>query len=146
MNGQPPLKSVLLYWVLTLSNLLPYRPHNHQELYNLRHASARNVVERIFGVVKRRFRLMVIAPEYSLQKQARLVHALCVLHNFIRVHDPDDLDTTIEEELTRIPEPPEQGDFGGSISAAEKEAATSRRDNIAKQMWADYVEYLETRH
>ncbi len=112
----------------------------------MRHASARNVVERIFGVVKRRFRLMVIAPEYSLRKQARIVYALCVLHNFICVHDPDDLDTTVEEELTRIPEPPEQGDFGGSISAAEKEAATSRRDDIAKRVWADYVEYLETRH
>jgi hypothetical protein len=33
---------------------------NAQELYNLRHASARNVVERIFGVLKERF-------EYVLQ-------------------------------------------------------------------------------
>ena len=40
-----------------------YRPRNYKELYNLRHASARNVVERIFGVLKRRFRLMVAAPD-----------------------------------------------------------------------------------
>lgn len=39
------------YHILTLV----FRPQNREELYNLRHASARNVVERIFGVVKRRF-------------------------------------------------------------------------------------------
>ena len=37
---------------------------------------------------------MVAAPEYSLAVQAKLVPALCVLHNFIRIHDPED-----EEEL-----------------------------------------------
>ena len=31
------------------------RPANREELYNLRHSSARNVVERIFGILKRRY-------------------------------------------------------------------------------------------
>ena len=32
-----------------------YRPKTKEELFNLRHASARNVIERIFGVLKCRF-------------------------------------------------------------------------------------------
>jgi DDE superfamily endonuclease len=30
-----------------------YRPQNHQELFNLRHAQLRNVIECIFGILKR---------------------------------------------------------------------------------------------
>lgn len=39
------------------------KPTNREELFNLRHSSLRNVVERIFGVTKRRFRIFKIAPE-----------------------------------------------------------------------------------
>lgn len=119
-----------------------YRPRNYKELYNLRHASARNVVERIFGVLKRRFRLMVAAPEYSSEVQAKIVHALCALHNFIRIHDPDDLDASTQEELARVPQDPIAADFGGTISAGEQRQATSRRDRIAMAMWEEYVAYL----
>jgi hypothetical protein len=31
------------------------RPANREELYNLRHSSARNAVERIFGILKQRY-------------------------------------------------------------------------------------------
>jgi hypothetical protein len=34
------------------------RPQNAKELYNLRHSSLRNAIERIFGIVKRRFRVL----------------------------------------------------------------------------------------
>ena len=33
---------------------------------------------------------MVVAAEYDLPTQARIPPALAVLHNFIRIHDPDD--------------------------------------------------------
>ena len=79
-----------------LSNLLlicsllhiVYRPRNKEELFNLRHASARNVIERIFGVLKHCFQILLLAPEYSIQIQARIPAALCAIHNFIRIHDP----------------------------------------------------------
>lgn len=35
---------------------------------------------------------MVGAPEYPVQTQAKLIPALCVLHNFIQTYDPEDLD------------------------------------------------------
>lgn len=60
------------------------RPTTKEELFNLRHASARNAVERVFGVLKRRFRILSIPPEYSLQVQSTIPVALAVIHNFIR--------------------------------------------------------------
>ncbi|KAL0957211.1 hypothetical protein HGRIS_014896 [Hohenbuehelia grisea] len=67
-----------------------YRPANPKELFNLRHARLRNAIERIFGVCKRRFKLMTAAPEYSIATQAMIPCALAALHNFITIHDPDD--------------------------------------------------------
>ena len=57
-----------------LSNLLSicsllhivYRPRNKEELFNLRHASARNVIKHIFGVLKCRFQILLLALEYSI--------------------------------------------------------------------------------
>ncbi|KZP25609.1 hypothetical protein FIBSPDRAFT_782881, partial [Athelia psychrophila] len=68
------------------------RPRNREELFNLRHASARNVIERIFGVLKRRYHILQLAPEYALEIQVRLPCALAALHNFIRENDEDILD------------------------------------------------------
>ena len=47
------------------------RPTTKEELFNLRHASAWNVIECIFGVLKWHFRILLIAPEYNLEVQAR---------------------------------------------------------------------------
>ena len=118
------------------------RPSNSKELFNLRHAQARNVIERIFGVVKRRFAIMIVAPEYGLDVQAKLVAAICVLHNFIRVHDPDDTSDEDWEELERHAPQREARDFGGhTIGQAEQNRASRKRDEIAAAMWRQYQEY-----
>ena len=71
--------------------LIWFRPANPQELFNLRHAQARNAVERIFGVIKRRFRILVIPCEFSMVVQARVLPALAAIHNFIRLHDAEEI-------------------------------------------------------
>ena len=38
--------------------------------------------------MKRRFQILLLALEYSIQIQARIPTALCAIHNFIRIHDP----------------------------------------------------------
>jgi hypothetical protein len=38
-----------------------------KELFNLRHAQLRNVVERIFGIVKRRWSIFTRAQEYPIE-------------------------------------------------------------------------------
>jgi hypothetical protein len=118
-----------------------FRPRNYKELYNLRHSQARNVVERIFGVVKRRFRLMVAAPEYSLETQTKIVPALCVLHNFIRVYDSEE-NVVLEELSTWAPRRNPEDFSRQGVSAQEKARANTKRDDIAKEMWREYQEYL----
>ena len=49
-----------------------------------------NVIECIFGVLKWCFQILLIAPEYDLEVQARIPAALCAIHNFIQEHDLDE--------------------------------------------------------
>ncbi|KAJ6594786.1 hypothetical protein B0H19DRAFT_921259, partial [Mycena capillaripes] len=106
-----------------------------------------------FGVSKHRFRLMTVAPEYSVETQAKIPCALAVLHNFIRLHDPDNFaddgpghggprnPTFTLNELDgddRHQFPPEE--LGRFITPEEKDRATIFRDNLAREMWAQYLE------
>ncbi|KAL5553002.1 hypothetical protein UlMin_040403 [Ulmus minor] len=60
-----------------------YHLHDHRrgdgdhrkEMFNYRHASLRNVIERTFGVWKNRFRILRGIPKYPLEKQRDLVIA-----------------------------------------------------------------------
>ncbi|CAL9007573.1 unnamed protein product [Prunus brigantina] len=47
-------------------------PQNENELFNLRHASLRNVIERIFGIFKSRFTIFKSAPPFPFKTQASL--------------------------------------------------------------------------
>jgi len=117
------------------------RPANKEELFNLRHSSARNVIERIFGVLKRRFRILLLAPEYSLEIQARIPAALAAIHNFIRSYDPnDDEPRTANDNIIHD----NFGDEAGPTSAPEEEV-DERRDRIAQAMWDDYQQVCEER-
>jgi hypothetical protein len=62
------------------------RPQNAQELFNLRHSSLRNVVERAFGILKKRFPILVTMTSYSMERQVSLVKSCFMIHNFIRVN------------------------------------------------------------
>jgi len=117
------------------------RPRNYKELYNLRHSQAQNIIEHIFGVVKRRFRLMVAAPEYSLETQTKIVPALCALHNFICVYNPEENMGLEELSAWALRRSPEDYSHQG-VSAQEKARANTKRDVIAKEMWRQYQEYL----
>ena len=53
--------------------------------------SACNVIERIFGVLKQRFRILQLPPEYDISIQALIPSALAALHNFIQRYNPDEI-------------------------------------------------------
>ena len=57
-------------------------PETKQELFNFRHSSIRNVVERTFGVWKRRWRIFDRPHEFSVAVQVKLVYAIVAVHNF----------------------------------------------------------------
>ena len=47
-------------------------PTTKEELFNLRHAQLRNVIKRIFGVLKKRFQILRAAPKYKYNIQVSL--------------------------------------------------------------------------
>jgi hypothetical protein len=49
------------------------KPQNMKELYNLRHSSLRNAIERIFAVVKKRFPIIVTMRSFDFSFQCDLV-------------------------------------------------------------------------
>ncbi|XP_028098440.1 uncharacterized protein LOC114298134 [Camellia sinensis] len=66
------------------------RYHGPKELFNHRHSSLRNVIERTFGVLKQRFPLLKHMPRYDMVRQGPIVMACCVLHNWIRTVQEQD--------------------------------------------------------
>ena len=63
---------------------------NEQELFNFRHSSLRTTIERGFGVLKKRFRVLDAKPFWSFETQVKVVLACCVIHNHIMGVDPTD--------------------------------------------------------
>ncbi|KAF8591228.1 hypothetical protein K439DRAFT_1328173 [Ramaria rubella] len=108
------------------------RLRNPQELFNLHHTSAHNVVEWIFGVLKRCFRVLVHPLEYSLAIQAHVPAALAAVHNYIRLHDPHPGSHFGSLEL-------------GPPCAAERKEAKGMCEKIAQAMFTQYKQTLQER-
>lgn len=65
-------------------------PVGRKETFNNRHSSLRNVIERSFGVLKMKWRILLHIPRYSMLAQSKIVTACACLHNYIRdskLHD-----------------------------------------------------------
>lgn len=110
-------------------------------MFNLRHASAQNVIERIFGVLKRQYRILLVALEYNFEVQRCLPCALAAVHNFIREHD-DVIQAANEETF--------EADGGGGNAGNEElddipNEPSELRDSIAEAMWTEYTAILEAR-
>lgn len=52
-----------------------------EHIFNKKHASARNIVERVIGVLKSRFRCLLDTMSYAPQKTVQIVNICCALHN-----------------------------------------------------------------
>ncbi|KAL0015455.1 hypothetical protein SO802_002524 [Lithocarpus litseifolius] len=130
-----------------------------KELYNYRHSSLRMVFERSFGVLKARFPILNLMPNFKPVRQHYVIVVCCALHNFIRMNSQsDELFRIIGESVgkgsatTRV----SSGDAGPSTSSAtqrhvlEMSSASKRlmgqfRDNITDAMWDDYVAHGNVR-
>ena len=100
----------------------------------------RNVIERIFGVVKRKFKILGQVAEYSIDTQVDLVLALCGLYNFIRQHE--DIDHELAEVELEDEEGAEEGAEVEEVKGTRNKYMNKKREEIAQQMWKDYQEYL----
>ena len=120
-------------------------PQNSKELFNLRHSSLRNAIERIFGVLKKRFHVLTEQLEYSFAVQVQLVKGICCLHNIIRLVGGDDLFD--EEWVDTVSKNSSSGNSGDKtvtrkiITVVEANHAKALRNKIARQMWTQYSRY-----
>jgi len=64
-------------------------PQDKKELFNLCHTVLQNIVEHIFGVMKWKWRILQLPPEYKMEVQACIPAALCAIHNFIQNLHPE---------------------------------------------------------
>ena len=60
------------------------QPQSAEEYFNMKHARARNVIERCFGLLKGRWAILRSPSFFPLRTQGRIVMACCLLHNLIR--------------------------------------------------------------
>jgi hypothetical protein len=116
-------------------------------LFNLRHSSLRNAIERIFGVLKKRFPILKKQLEYDYDIQVQLVNALCCLHNFIRREgngtEIDIFGMLDDEELQAESDQSEDCGYAPArhrdVTDREKRMAKTMRDRIAQDMWNQYI-------
>lgn len=120
-----------------------HQPRGREELFNYRHSSLRNVIERCFGVLKARFPILKQMPPYPTCTQKYIPIACCAIHNFIKLHDShDELFSEFTRELMIVEE--ENTQHGSDLSQTPIEVNVSQnqlkhmaqvRDQIAYQLW-----------
>ncbi|CAA0830893.1 Unknown protein [Striga hermonthica] len=117
-------------------------PKNARELFNRRHATVRNVVERSFGILKGKFPIIKgLMPNYTIEFQTDIVIACCVVHNFILEHpkfenvppailNPDYIPKPDEDDYTM----PLMTTLDTSNVGVREQSGL--RDSIASALWA----------
>lgn len=99
-------------------------------------------MEQIFGVDKRRFKILNTAPEYDITTQVHLVFAMTTLHNYIKDHAIEKIDyfkEKIDEEMIPVFI---SNNISLGTSLATSARMNRRRDIIANKIWIDYIAYL----
>ncbi|KAK5812190.1 hypothetical protein PVK06_027606 [Gossypium arboreum] len=112
-------------------------PENAKELFNLRHSSLRITIERVFRILKKRFRVLDAEPFWNFQTQVDIVLACCIIHNHIMGVDPSDL---LNQGLYEKPE--SDLIISTHMEQEEREEAiewSAKRDEISQTMWTDYM-------
>jgi hypothetical protein len=95
LSGVRPTSGMLCF--ATANHLLiAFGPSNKEELFNLQHTCARNVIELIFSILKRHFTIFSHPPKCNMKLQVRLPPALGTVHNFIRIHDPEEINNFVD--------------------------------------------------
>ena len=111
------------------------QPATPKEFFNMKHSSARNVIERCFGLLKGHWAILREKCFYPIKTQARIITACCLLHNHIRkemVVDP--LEGNLERNLGEVDSSNDIMD-GDMITTVEPSNAWSQwRDNLALEM------------
>ena len=106
-------------------------------MFNYAHSSLRNVIERCFGVLKARFPILKVMPNYSLIKQMFIVFACMTCHNFIRFHAlQDDLFDEYQDGNIVIDQDEVPYMIWQEIDVSESNMMFRKRDEFADEIFA----------
>lgn len=115
------------------------KPRNREELFNLRHTKARNIIERAFGIMKMRWGILRSSSYYHVKVQVQLIMAYFLLHNFIRGEMAIDPIESLVDAFGNE-DPDEEHDDVDYVDMVETTSAWNHvRDAMPEQMWLNYV-------
>ncbi|XP_071730033.1 protein ALP1-like [Rutidosis leptorrhynchoides] len=113
-----------------------YTPETAEECFNHKHAKARNVIERCFGLLKGRWKILASPSYFPIQTQVRIISACCLLHNLIRKfmsHDPQESESESEGEEEESGDESNEADYVTNIAPNDEWLAF--RNNMAATMF-----------
>ncbi|XP_042059331.1 uncharacterized protein LOC121803793 [Salvia splendens] len=114
-------------------------PQNPKELFNMRHTKARNVIERVFVVLKMRWGILPCASYYPIKTQMRLIMACFLLHNFIRrqmPNDPIEAQLDMNVDYNSVPGETDGVEFVHHVEPSSE--WTQFRDDLANAIWQQF--------
>ncbi|KAK5832757.1 hypothetical protein PVK06_016560 [Gossypium arboreum] len=120
-----------------LKEFSAHGPENAKELFNLCHSSLQITIERVLGILKKRFCVLDAEPFWNFQTQVDIVLACCIINNHIMGVDPSDL---LNQGLYEEPE--SDLIIPNLMEQEEREEVRewfAKRDEIAQTMWTDYM-------
>ena len=114
-------------------------PQGNFEIYNFLHSSLRNVIERAFGVLKQKWRILKAMPSFPLRRQKHIIIACMALHNFIRDSKLRDEEfDKCDEDEDYMPEAGQAATQAQGDNVPEEESEVSMntiRDRIANALF-----------
>nr|XP_043638055.1 protein ALP1-like [Erigeron canadensis] len=116
-----------------------HRPETPQEYFNMKHFKARNVIERCFGLLKGRWKILASPSFFSIQTQVRIIMACCLLHNLIRKymsHDPQEDEEEEEEKESGSEDESEDVEYVTNISPSDE--WSEFRNNMSTNMFNEW--------
>lgn len=151
LNGAVPVYGMSFFFSILVNLPVCPRPSNREELFNLCHASARNVIERIFRILKQHFRILLLATKFPINVQAQIPTALSALHNFISTchsnpNDSDPDEDSLDKDKDDLDQPlsiPVKGNI--QVHQDSDRTAKEMHDDISQAMWDDYQRILADR-
>ncbi|KAK3226099.1 hypothetical protein Dsin_005961 [Dipteronia sinensis] len=115
-------------------------PRNHEEYFNMKHSQARNIIERCFDLLKKRWAVLQSPFFCPIRFQGRMIIACALLHNFIRMYvdvDPEEYTPVTLDDLPIGEEAPNELE---SIDVVEGIDEWSQwRDDLAGEMFDSWM-------
>ncbi|KAJ1692298.1 hypothetical protein LUZ63_008996 [Rhynchospora breviuscula] len=106
-----------------------------EELYNHRHAQLRNIVDKMFGILKGRFKICKEMHRYKYDIQTDLVIACCILHNFIKRHQHDNSDDDFSDDEVDSDSGSRNDGVSEEFRGTDTQVGGAMRDRIRDMMW-----------